>query len=290
MKVLITGCYGQVGTELMILASSFDCEAVGFDRDTLDITNQAAVQGVLLQKQPDVVINAAAYTAVDKAEDDADAALAVNATAVGYLAKACASMDIPFVHISTDYVFDGSKTDAYIEGDAVSPLGIYGETKLAGEAAVKKFCDKYYILRTSWVFSAYGNNFVKTMLRLGKERKDLGVVADQYGKPTSAREIAKTIYLILKSNKQAWGTYHIAQPEVTTWFDFAKAIFDAAKEQGIDLQIEQLNAIKTEDYPTPAKRPTNSELNCEKIEGVFGLTIVSWQQSLAQVIKKLKDD
>jgi len=289
MKVFVTGCYGQVGTELMTLAKSHGCEAVGFDHGTLDITNQVAVQKMMAEEQPDAVINAAAYTAVDKAESDVELATAVNASAVGYLAESCAGLKIPFVHISTDYVFDGSKDGAYFESDKVSPLGVYGETKLAGEKAVTDTCEKYYILRTSWVFSAHGNNFVKTMLRLGADRETLGIVADQRGKPTSAKEIAKTIYEMLTSKKQAWGIYNIAQPESTTWFGFAESIFTEARKQGIALKVSTLNAIATKDYPTPAKRPENSELSCQKLENTFALKIRPWAESLSDVVKDLKD-
>lgn len=288
MKVLVTGSQGQVGTELMRLAHHFGIDAIGVNHDKLDITDQASVQTFISEEQPDAVINAAAYTAVDKAEDDADAAYVVNATAVGYLAQACADLDIPLVHISTDYVFDGSKQGAYTEEDAVSPLGVYGETKLAGELLAQKYCTKHYILRTSWVFSAHGNNFVKTMLRLGKEREQLGIVADQYGKPTSASEIARVIYQVLKSDEQVWGIYHMAQPDVTSWYDFAQATFTEAKQQGMQLAVKNVQAIATQDYPTPAKRPTNSELDCSKIEQTFGINIKPWTASLSEVMKELK--
>ena len=287
MKIFITGCYGQVGRKLMHLAKEFECDAIGFDFDALDITDQAAVQNMVHQHKPDVVINAAAYTAVDMAEVDVDKAKVVNATAVGYLASACVETNIPFVHISTDYVFDGSKTGSYTESDVVSPLGIYGETKLAGELAVQQICEQYYILRTSWVFSEHGGNFVKTMLQLGAEREELSIVADQYGKPTSAHEIARIIYLMLTSQKKSWGLYHIAQPESTTWFGFAESIFSEAKKQGIKLKVSILNAIKTEDYPTPAKRPANSELNCSKLEDTFRINLKPWTDSLSDVMKKL---
>lgn len=290
MKVLIVGCYGQVGSELMALASSYGVQAVGFDHDTLDITDKASVQACMASEQPDVLINAAAYTAVDKAESDKANAFAVNATAVGYLAAACASQNIPLVHISTDYVFDGSKLGAYIETDTIAPLGVYGASKFAGEEAVRAFCDEHYILRTSWVFSAHGNNFVKTMLRLGQERETLGVVAEQYGKPTSAREIASTIYAMLASDKQAWGTYHIAQPEVTNWHGFATVIFEEAAKQGVQLKVTMVNALTTADYPTPAKRPANSELNCNLLEITFGIKIKPWRESLADVIGALNHD
>jgi len=287
MKALIVGCHGQVGTELLALASGYNIEAVGFDRNKLDITDEKAVQACVQAERPDVIINAAAYTAVDKAEDDKNAAKAVNATAVGYLAKACVQADIPLVHISTDYVFDGSKTEAYVENDAVSPLGVYGETKLEGEVLVQETCKKYYIFRTSWVFSAHGNNFVKTMLRLGAEREELGIVADQYGKPTSAQEIARVIYEVLASHKNAWGIYHLAQPSATSWHGFATSIFTEAKQQGLSLSVKKVNAITTAEFPTPAKRPGNSELDCNKLETTFDIKLQSWRASLKNVIKAL---
>ncbi len=289
MKVLVTGCFGQVGTELMALAKAYGHKAIGFDHDTLDITDQKAVQACVQRERPDVLINAAAYTAVDKAEDDKDVAKSVNATAVGYLAQACKMLDIPLVHISTDYVFDGSKEGAYIESDVVSPLGVYGETKLEGEALVQSLCEKYYIFRTSWVFSAHGNNFVKTMLRLSTEREELGIVADQRGKPTSAREIARVIYEVLASHKNDWGIYHLAQPNAVTWFDFAQNIFAEAKQRGLSLSVEKVNAITTVDFPTPAKRPENSELDCNKLETTFDLELKPWRESLVEVIKMLSE-
>ena len=288
MKVLITGCYGQVGTELMGLAKNYGMHAVGVDHHRLDITDQKAVQQFVEQEQPDVMINAAAYTAVDKAERDAEGAFAVNATGVGYLAQACADMDIPLVHISTDYVFDGLKIGAYKEDDIVNPLGVYGKSKLAGEDAVKSICEKYYIFRTSWVFSEYGNNFVKTMLRLGAEREELGVVSDQRGKPTSAREIARVIFEVLISSKEAWGVYHLAQPDVVSWFDFSKSIFDVAKECGVPLKIKQVRALVTSDYPTPAKRPANSALDCKVLEITFSIKFEPYRKSLVEVIRHVK--
>jgi len=289
MKVLITGCHGQVGTELMALAKAYEHKVIGFDHDTLDITDQQAVQSCVQTESPDVVINAAAYTAVDKAEDDKDTAMAVNATAVSYLAQTCKMLDIPLVHISTDYVFDGSKKDAYIESDIASPLNIYAKTKLEGEILVRSLCEKYYILRTSWMFSVHGNNFVKTMLRLGAEREELGIVADQRGKPTWAREIARVIYEVLASHKNAWGIYHIAQPNAVTWFDFAQSIFAEAKQQGLPLNVEKVNAITTADFPTPAKRPENSELDCNKLETTFNIKLQPWREPLVEVIREMLD-
>jgi len=289
MKILVTGSYGQVGQALMRLAGVYECEAIGFDRDRLDITDQQSVQTIIAQEQPDAVINAAAYTAVDHAEDHADAAHAINATAVGYLAKACADHNIPFVHFSTDYVFDGKTDSAYREDDPTSPLGVYGKTKLAGEHEVRQWCDQHYILRTSWVFSESGNNFVKTMLRLGCEREQLSIVSDQTGKPTSADTIANITYTMLTSNQKAWGTYHVAQPDSTSWFCFAETIFAIANQQGNSLLLKRLHAIPTHDYPTPAARPANSTLNCNKLEHTFNIKIAPWKRSLNRVVKILND-
>ncbi len=288
MKLLITGSRGQLGTELMRLGSSHDL--LGVDQDELDITDADAVRNTVRTFAPDAVINAAAYTAVDKAESDQQAAFAVNRDGAGNLAVVCEKACIPLIHYSTDYVFDGAKQGAYTEEDRVSPLGIYGESKLAGEQAVQACCSRYVILRTSWVFSAHGNNFVKTMLRLAGEREELGVVVDQYGKPTSALELARVTLEILPHLNHQWGIYHLAQPEVTSWHGFAGTIFDVANALDMPLKIERFKAITTEEYPTPARRPINSALNCNKLEEVFGISIEPWQQSLAQVIKELKDD
>lgn len=288
MKLLITGSHGQVGTELVRQALILGWEVKGTSRDELDITDAHAVSLFVQDVKPDVVINAAAYTAVDRAEDDSDAAFTVNWDGPGNLAKACVEFDIPLVHYSTDYVFDGSKPGAYGEDDPVAPLGVYGESKLAGEKAVRDVCSKYLILRIGWVFSAYGNNFVKTMLRLGTERDELGVVADQFGKPTSAAEIARITLAILMDTKGKWGTYHLAQPEAISWHGFSEVIFAEARSQAIQLKIGNVKAIGTSDYPTPAKRPANSELNCECVESVFDIHIRPWRESLPEVIEELK--
>lgn len=280
MKVLITGCKGQVGRELVLLAKSYDCEAIALDRQALDITDELAVEGMIKHHKPDAVINAAAYTDVDKAENDVDMAYAINATAVAYLAQSCANLDIPLVHISTDYVFDGNKLGGYKEGDAVNPLNVYGKSKLAGEEAIRSTCEKYYILRTSWVFSEHGNNFVKTMLRLGCEREELSIVNDQYGKPTSAKEVAKAVYVTLNSQKKAWGVYHVSQPDMTSWYEFGKVIFTQAREKGIELKVSTLHEVSAADYFTTAKRPLNSELDCVKFEKIFDFYLTPWQKSL----------
>lgn len=287
MKLLITGCNGQVGTELTRQSRRPGWVLKAVDRDDLDITDPKAVNRAVAAFMPDVVINAAAYTAVDNAEHDRAAAFAVNRDGPKNLAVACAELSIPLVHYSTDYVFDGSKNNGYVESDPVAPLGVYGESKLAGERAVGEFCSKHLILRTSWVFSSHGNNFVKTMLKLGAERKELGVVVDQFGKPSSAAEIARLTLEILPRAKGKWGIYHLAQPEVTSWYGFAKAIFDEARSQGVLLEIGKVRAIGTAEYPTPARRPSNSELHCDRLGSVFGAVIKPWQVSLAEVIREI---
>ena len=292
MKVLITGCNGQVGTELMGLATDYGIDAVGVDVAELDITAAAAVATALEQHQPQAVINAAAYTAVDKAEAEPNIAWAVNRDGPANLAAACAQRGIPLLHISTDYVFDGRKQGAYAETDAVRPLGVYGASKLAGDVAVQEACKQSIILRTSWVFSAHGNNFVKTMLRLGQDREELSVVSDQLGCPTAAREIARTLYTMLVANSTAgdnacWGTYHFCQPAPVSWFGFAEAIFTEARSQGEVLQLRTVRPITTQEYPTAAKRPLNSVLDCSQIKKDFNLTIKPWRESLAEVINEL---
>jgi len=282
MRVLVTGSQGQLGKSLVQHASQH--EVIAVDRHHLDITDADAVMSRVIDCKPDVVINAAAYTAVDKAEANRAAAFAVNRDGPLHLAQACNHLDIPLIHVSTDYVFDGCKQGAYVESDPVSPLGVYGESKLAGEEAVRRICSKHLILRTSWVFSAHGNNFVKTMLRLGAEREEMAVVADQFGKPTSASELARMILGVLPDMEGHWGTYHLAQPDVTTWHGFASAIFEEAQKQGAELKIHRLKAITTADYPTPAQRPENSELNCSKFESTFGFKILVWRESLCEVV------
>jgi len=273
--------------ELARLGSAYELFAVGHDE--LDITDIDAVKSCFSEFQPDAVINAAAYTAVDRAELDVDVAFAVNRDGPANLARACDQCDIPFIHVSTDYVFDGSKRGAYVEGDSVAPLGIYGMSKLAGEQEVQQLCSKSIIIRTSWVFSAFGQNFVKTMLRLGSEREELGIVADQHGCPTSAGELARGVYHVLDIglNDNYWDIYHFCQPVPTTWFKFAEAIFDTARKQGMNLKVSGVNAITTDEYPTPAKRPVSSVMDCSKFESTFDFNITPWRDSLNEVVKEL---
>lgn len=288
MKILITGANGQLGSELVRQGGAH--ELIATDCHVLDITDAQAVMRSIEGNRPDVVINAAAYTAVDRAESDEEAAYRVNRDGPANLATVSGRVGIPLVHVSTDYVYDGSKQAAFTEDDPVAPLGVYGASKLAGEQAVLADNLEHLILRTSWVFSSHGNNFVKTMLRLGAEREELGVVADQTGCPTAAAELARGIYAALDAGMSGrWGIYHFCQPEATTWYDFATAIFSEARAQGRALKLEQVRAITTADYPTPARRPANSEMACDKFQRAFGYTIRPWRESLHDVIEELND-
>ncbi len=287
MKLLITGSQGQVGTELVKEAQRRQWQVSALSSQELDITNPDAVLAMMAHIKPDAVINAAAYTAVDKAESEREQAFAVNRDGPENLALACAENDIPLIHYSTDYVFDGQKHGAYAEDDPTAPLGVYGESKRAGEQAIIASCPKFLIFRTSWVFSSQRNNFVKTMLRLGAEKAQLSVVADQIGKPTCAAEIARISLAVLAGNNSCWGVYHLAQPEAASWYDFAKTIFLQARLHGLPLKINQLNAIETSEYPTPAKRPANSVLDCQRLESEFMINIKPWRESLDEVLKEL---
>lgn len=290
VKVLITGAAGQVGSELVKLApAGFD--VVGYNSSELDITNAQQVQQIVAEQSPALIINAAAYTAVDKAESDAERAYAVNETGVKNLVEAALSLGIPVFHISTDYVFDGTATEPYKETDPVGPTGVYGASKLAGEQTLIRSGVKHIILRTSWVFGAEGNNFVKTMLRLGKERDTLGVVADQHGCPTSAASIANVLWqLAQKYTEEAelpWGIYHFSNAPATTWYGFACEIFKQAVEAGMLGKEPIVNAITTTDYPTPAKRPIWSVLDTKKIQHVINCDNCLWKSELTVVLREL---
>jgi dTDP-4-dehydrorhamnose reductase len=288
MKLLVLGSGGQVGHELCRLAWPTGYAIAGFDRDGIDITRREAVFAAVARERPDVVINAAAYTAVDRAESEPEAAWAGNCTGPGNLAAACAEARIPLIHISTDYVFDGSKTGPYREDDPVAPLGVYGRSKEAGDRAVREALPAHVILRTAWVYSAHGHNFVKTMLRLADERPVLRVVADQTGSPTSAADIAGAIAAIvqqLAAGNRPWGTYHFAGGGSVTWHGFAEANFElAAPWRG---KPPRVDAITTAEYPTPAQRPANSVLDCSKIGQAFGIRPRPWREALADVVREI---
>lgn len=291
VKVLITGAAGQVGFELVKLAPA-GFEVVGYNSSELDITNALQVQQIVDEQAPALIINAAAYTAVDRAESDAERAYAVNEIGVKNLVEAALALGIPVFHISTDYVFDGTATEPYKETDLVGPAGVYGASKLAGEQVLISSGVKHIILRTSWVFGAEGNNFVKTMLRLGKERDTLGIVADQHGCPTSAASIANVLWQLAQKyvadNELPWGIYHFSNSPATTWHGFASEIFKQAVEAGFLEKAPVVNPIKTRDYPTPAKRPAWSVMECSSLESLLGSGVPGWQQELSAVLKQLK--
>ncbi|MCF6236217.1 MAG: dTDP-4-dehydrorhamnose reductase [Gammaproteobacteria bacterium] len=295
MRILITGCNGQVGTELVKQGQALNHEIVAFDQDRLDITQADSVQKIVNEHQPDIIVNAAAYTAVDKAEQEIEVAYAVNKEGATNLAVISQALNIPLFHISTDYIFDGKKQQAYKEDDPASPTGVYGQSKWQGEQAIREILKKYIILRVSWVFATEGNNFVKTMFRLAIERDEISVVADQHGGPTCAADIASTL---LKLAEQAlsekdqtsfpWGTYHYSGTPTTTWHGFAEKILTQGKKMGLIKIIPKLNAITTADYPTPAVRPENSKLDCSKIKKIFDIEQPDWQAALNNTLKEWK--
>ncbi|MGF1872900.1 dTDP-4-dehydrorhamnose reductase [Photobacterium indicum] len=286
MKVLITGSQGQVGQCLVnVLSERNDIEVVAYDRDQLDITSEQQVQTTLTELKPDVIINAAAHTAVDKAETDIEMSYAINRDGPLYLAKAAQTLDTLLLHISTDYVFDGEKLEPYVETDTPNPKGVYGQSKLAGEEAVAEHCSRYAILRTAWVFGEQGNNFVKTMFRLGKERPELGIIGDQFGGPTYASDIANALVMMMDqfSGKDQSGVYHFSGQPYVSWYQFAKAIFEAAEKNGVLDKQPQLHEITADQYPLPAPRPENSRLNCSKVQSVFGIKPSDWLAALKNI-------
>lgn len=249
------------------------------------------MENALSAYQPVLIVNAAAYTNVDRAESESDLAFAVNSDGPDNLAGACAKANLPFIHISTDYVFDGQKKSPYIETDQVAPLGVYGKSKEQGEKMVRSRTEKHIILRTSWLYGVHGNNFVKTMLRLGREKKTIRVVSDQYGCPTSAADLAATVLIIAGliisiSPKIIWGTYHYCGQGITTWHEFAEAVFKIAGRHDA-MKVEKIEPIKTIDYPTSAKRPLFSALDCSLIEKSLGIKAKSWHESLKLTIDRL---
>jgi len=283
--VLVTGGSGQVGGALARLAGP-DIEIVAPGRAALDLSDPAALTTMVGARPWTAVINCAAYTAVDKAENDVVAAWQVNALAPAALAAASAAAGIPILHVSTDYVFNGAKTEPYVEDDAVAPLGVYGASKLGGELAVRSANPRHIILRTAWVVSATGNNFVKTMLRLGGERPQLRVVADQKGCPTSADDIARAIFTILPRLADGpFGTYHFVNAGEATWHALAEAVFARAARHG--RAAPSVEPIATSDYPTPAARPANSRLATAKIARDFGVSPRDWHEAVDEIVDTL---
>lgn len=285
MKIVVTGCNGQVGSSLVnLLEARENVELVAVDRNNLDITNEQDVVQFIANMRPDIIINAAAYTAVDNAEDEADLAYSVNRDGPLYLAKAAQNVNAAILHISTDYVFQGTKDGLYQETDIADPQGIYGQSKLAGELAVADSCDKHIILRTAWVFGEYGPNFVKTMLRLGTSRDHLSIVDDQVGGPTYAYDIAKALItiseaIVAKENVD-YGIYHFSGLPHVSWFEFSAAIFDEAEQQSVLETKPMLSPITTNQYPTKAMRPANSRLDTSKITECFGVHASDWKKAI----------
>lgn len=280
--ILITGAGGQLGREMQALAADHPDFTYDFtDAATLDVTDRGAVDEWFATHPVDFVVNCAAYTAVDRAESDREACHRLNAFAPGCLADAARRNGAQMVHVSTDYVFDGSKCTPYVEDDEPAPVTVYGRTKLEGERAVMELCPDAMVIRTAWLYSPHGQNFVKTMLRLGRERDRLGVVFDQVGTPTYARDLARAIYAAIEAGIRP-GIYHYTDEGVCSWYDFAVAIHRLA---GIDSC--RVSPIRTAEYPTPARRPAYSVLDKQKIKDTYGMTIPHWEDSLASCLNLL---
>lgn len=289
MRVAVTGKNGQVVSALQALASA-ELEIIALGRPELDLAHPETVWKALREAKPDVVVSAAAYTAVDTAESEQDIAFAVNRDGARAVAQAASDIGIPVIHLSTDYVFDGMKATAYVENDPTGPTSVYGRSKLEGERAVSDATDNYVVLRTAWVYSEYGNNFVKTMLRLSENRDEINVVADQFGCPTSANDIAVAVAAIARklmedSAAPLRGVFHLSGTGETNWANFAKQILAFSAENGGKSMI--VNDITTAQYPTPARRPANSRLDCRKLEEIYGIRLPSWQTSTRAVVTAL---
>ncbi|MCA2667727.1 MAG: dTDP-4-dehydrorhamnose reductase [Microcystis sp. M114S2] len=286
-KVLLIGAKGQVGQELQVTLPSLG-EVISIGREELDLTNSEKIGQLIREIHPDYLVNAAAYTAVDKAETEPDLAYSINATAPKIMAESAEKIQAKFLHISTDYVFDGRKNTPYLETDLTNPLGVYGQSKLRGEEEIKTVNSQAIILRTAWVYGSYGkSNFVKTMLRLGKEREELKVVVDQLGSPTWSKDIAAAITHLLINADNPAGIYNFTNSGVASWFDLTKAIFEEAKISGIPLKIQRVIPITTAEYPTPAVRPAYSVLSSQKISQQLGYIPPYWRDSLKAMLNQL---
>lgn len=286
--ILLFGAAGQLGRELLLRADRRRVPIRGLARSDADIADAAAVAHSIAQTMPALVVNAAAYTKVDNAEIEPEAAFRANAQGPAVLAAACMAAGIPLIHVSTDYVFDGTKPTAYAEDDVVAPLGVYGQSKAAGEAAIRTALDEHVILRTSWVYGEYGANFLKTIIRLAHERDELRIVADQRGCPTATADIAEAILAIVPRvmrREPVWGTYHLAGTGATTWYGFAQEIVEAQAE--VTKRRPRVIPITTADYPTRARRPLNSELDCSRFAAVFGFRAQDWRVRAREVTAAL---
>lgn len=291
MKILVLGCKGQLGRCLNDQLKSTDHKVIYTSREQVDIADFALTKIRISEFSPELIINATAYTAVDDAEEDQKTANLINHLAVKNIADICSQLECWLIHVSTDYVFDGDSKIPYKENDRTNPEGVYGETKLKGELAVKASGCKHIIVRTSWVFSEYGNNFLKTMLRLGAERDELSIVGDQVGCPTYAQDVARSIVEIISqlNGRKDNAVYHYCGDHPCSWYEFASAIFEQAMTNNLKTP-SIVNSIETTAYPTPAKRPVFSVLDCSKIEIDFGVHASDWYEGIQQVICKLKSE
>jgi dTDP-4-dehydrorhamnose reductase len=289
-KILVIGRIGQVGHELARAPWPAGLAAEFVERDQLDLARPADVKAAVAAMQPRLVINAGAYTAVDQAETEREAAFAVNRDGPAALADVCREIGAALIHVSTDYVFDGAKPGPYTEDDPASPLSIYGASKAAGDAAIAARLDRHVILRTSWIYSAVGHNFVKTILRLGAERDELRVIDDQHGAPTAAAEFARAAIHIAAAidagKEDGFGVFNFTGAGATTWYGFAREIFAGAAERGAKVPL-RVRPIATEDYPLPAPRPRNSRLDCARIARTYGLVAKPWRESLSDCLDEL---
>lgn len=292
-RILLTGVSGQLGHELKTTLAQFG-DVVSLSRQNLDLSQPDLICTVLESQSPDLIVNPAAYTAVDKAESEPQLAHAINAGGPKVMAEVAQNLGIPLIHVSTDYVFDGRHHTPYVESDPPHPIGMYGQSKREGEIAIQQTCDRHYIFRTAWVYGAYGpGNFVKTMLRLGRNRPELRVVADQIGTPTSTSYLAQRLahfIALFDAPDQAPpdpGIYHLTCSGVASWYDFAVAIFEEAQALGFPLSVERVHPITTQDYPTAAQRPAYSVLSNQKIDSILGTSPVHWRVSLRETLAQL---
>ena len=290
MIVLVVGPRSMLAQELLPCLQQAGFTVVGRGRPELDITQAASIRTVFDEVQPDVCINTAAYTAVDRAESEPAEAFAANRDGVANLAAACRDASVPLLHVSTDYVFDGTASRPYREEDPTAPLGVYGHSKWAGEEALRGLHPEHLIVRTAWLYGHHGSNFVKTMLRLAREREVLSVVQDQHGCPTWTRDLARALtamcqQLAQERHASLWGTYHFCGAGQTTWYDFARAIF-ADVSPAASLKIQRVEPIPTTSYPTPARRPAYSVLDCSKLQAAFGITPRPWRESLRDCMQE----
>ncbi|AUV26933.1 dTDP-4-dehydrorhamnose reductase [Citrobacter sp. RHBSTW-00678] len=290
MKILLIGKNGQVGWELQRSLSTLgELVAVDFFDTNLcgDLANPEGIARTIRHVKPDIVVNAAAHTAVDKAESEKALAQLLNADSVEVIAKETAKLGALLIHYSTDYVFNGDGTHFRLENEATNPLNVYGETKRAGEIAVSQHNPRHFIFRTSWVYATRGNNFVKTMLRLGREKQQISIINDQYGAPTGAELLADCTAIAIRSASTQFGTFHLVASGETTWCDYARYVFKLAREKGEVLSISDVQGVPTASYPTPAKRPLNSRLSNEKFQHVFKVVLPDWKVGVERVVTEV---